>query len=227
MKKIVALVLILVFAFAAVSCNDGDGVGATSEKILAMYNRKAPTKSVTVATYKFAETTLTDTTILVTGKIDGTKAAAELTEITQRLRTVEDGSNAEIVGPIVTTETVKEFYEGFGVRSKVDGGAWSAWDESAANFAANKSIALNLNDSKLDNINEDGNKVTFTVAAANTESVFGKAVSAPISVTITHDGACVVGVVLEYVEAATADTPEMTIKIEVEYTYDIETITIG
>lgn len=229
MKRFIAFALILVLAFTAVSCNGGDkDRGATSDKILSMYNRQTPTKSVTVATYTFSDTALTDVTTLVSGKIDGTKNAAELTQVTQRLRTVEDGSNAEIVGPIVTTETIKEYCDGLGLRSKVDGGAWTDWDANGANFATGSgSIILNLNDSKLSNITDEGKTITFTVAAANTESVFGKAVSAPINVTVAHDGACVVGITLEYVEAATADTPEMSIRIEISYTYDNELITIG
>ena len=239
MKKIIAFALVLVLAFAMVSCNitgggTGDGTGGTgesagenSEKILAYYNRRSPTKSTTVATYTFSDTVLQDVTTLVSGKINGNMTAAVLTSVTQRLRTVADGSNAAILGSIEVTTTIKEYLEGYGVHTQVNGGLWGAWDLSLGNFAPEEgSIALNLTDSKLLNVKEEGRTFTFTVAAANTEAVFGKAIASNVDVAIVHDGACVVRIALSYKEAATATTPETDVKIEVNYTYDIENITI-
>ncbi len=241
MKRFIAFALILVLAFTVTSCNNagnnnGSGdvgeqpstIGETSEKILAMYNRKSPTKSVTVATYSFGDTKLQDTTILISGKIDGTKAAAELTQITQRLRSVADGSNAAILGSIEETTTVKEFYEGRGVRTQVNGGLWGIWDVSASNFAPSEgSISLNITDAQIKDIKDNGKTISFTVPKANTESVLGKAINSDVSVILKNDGACVVGIEIVYSEAATANTPKIDVSIKVEYTYDIENITIG
>lgn len=239
MKKFIAFALVLVLAFAIVFCDTTGGtgggtggtvepVGATSEKILAMYSRRSPTKSETVATYTFSDTVLQDTTTLISGKVDGTKEAAKLIQVTQRLRTVADGSNAAILGSIEETTTIKEYFEGYGVRTKVNKGMWGGWDTSLGNFAPDEgSIALNITDSKLQNIKEEGKSFTFTVAAVNTESVFGKAIASNVNVMVVHDGACVVQIALAYTEAATANTPATDVEIVVNYTYDIENITIG
>lgn len=244
MKRLLAFVLILVLAFTVTSCNNSgnnggntDGgnteqpstVGATSEKILAMYTRRSPTKSVTVATYSLSnEVVLQDTTTLVSGKIDGTKTVAKLTQITQRLRSVADGSNAAILGAIEETTTVKEFFEGRGVRTQVNGGLWGGWDVSASNFAPSEgSITLNITDAQIKDIKDEGKTVSFTVPKANTESVLGKAIKSDVNVTVKNDGACIVGIELVYSEAATANTPEIEVTIKVDYTYDIENITIG
>ena len=236
MKRFIAFALILVLALSVVSCNTTGGgttdtntdVGETSAKILAMYSRKSPTKSVTVATYQFLDVTLQDTTTLVSGKIDGTKDAAKLTQVTQRLRSVADGSNAIILGPIQETTTVKEYWEGRGVRTQINGGGFGSWDSSASNFAPSEgSITLNISDSQISDVKEEGKQISFKVAAANTETVLGKKIASDVVVTIQHDGACVVGIALTYTEAATANSPKIDVNIKVEYSYDIENITIG
>ena len=190
-----------------------------------MYARSTPTKSITTVNYNFEGQTLTDTTTLISGKIDGNLEAATLTQITQRLRTVEAGSNAAILPFIEETVTNKEYLEGRGVR--VNGGAW---DSAAKNFApSDGSITLNLTEEVMLNAKESDKTITFNVAKANTEAVFGKVINANVSVTIKHDGASIVSIDIVYVESATKnpDTPETRVEISVKYSYDIENVTIG
>ena len=106
-KRIIALALVVVLALSAVSCSftfgGGDEPAGTgiSGKVVAMYARSTPTKSITTVNYNFEGQKLTDTTTLISGKIDGNLEAATLTQITQRLRTVEAGSNAAILPSFV------------------------------------------------------------------------------------------------------------------------------
>lgn len=230
MKKIIAFALIFVLAFSLASCDLGALGGGTpadagevSSKILAMYSRSIPTESVTTITSEFAGRTLTSTVTLTSGKIDGKLNAAVLTEVKQELRSVAEGSNATIMGEISTTTTVTEYLEGRGTR--INGGSW---DPSGVNFSPFEgSITLNVTDSKILNVKENGKTYTFVVAAENTESVFGKAIGANVSVSLTHDGASIVGVKLDYIEPATSDLPEIQISIKVDYSYSIKNINIG
>lgn len=233
MKRILAFVLTLVLALLAVSCNMGSS-GGISAKIVEMYNRKSPTKSVTVATYEYDDEVIKDTITLVTGKINGTINVAKLTEIKERLRTVADGSNAQIVPEIKKTETISEYYEGKGVRTKTDKEPWTDWDPAAKSFApTDGSVSLNITESNIKAVKEEGKKISFTVSAVDTQAVFGVGIASDVKVELAHDGACVVGITLQYHEAATAETPDkpstpaVKVTIEVVYTYDIEPITVG
>ena len=230
-KRFIALALIFVLAFSLASCDIGSilmpnapqDTGEVSAKILAMYKRSAPTKSVTEVNYTFAGKTLTDKKVLMSGKIDGKLEAAILDQVEQKLRTVADGSNASILGEIEEIKTYKEYLEGQGVRT--NGGAW---DSSESNFAPTEgSIALNVSDSVIVNVKETGNTITFVIAKDNTERVFGKPIGANVSVSVKHDGASIVEIRLDYIEPATSGLPEMEVSMVVNYYYGLQNITIG
>ena len=230
-KRFIALALIVVLALSLASCDlrslllpgVPQNTGEVSEKIIAMYGRSTPTRSETVVTYTFAGKTLRDTTTLMKGKIDGKLEAAILDQVTQKLRTVADGSNASILGEIEETKTYKEYLEGQGVRT--NGGAW---DSSESNFAPSEgSITLKINDAVIVNVKENGNTITFVIAKENTKSVFGKEIGANVSVALKHDGASIVEIKLDYIEPAVSDLPEMEVSIVVNYYYGLQNITIG
>ena len=226
MKKIIALLMILALTFLATACGDGEGDPDYVSEINTMYSVSIPTKSVSVVKYEFASYTLTDKTTVVSGKVDGTLAAAVMTEETQRLRTVEDGSGVEVVDFIETVTTVTEYLEGKGTR--VTGK--KKWDAEGQNFAFTQgSIALGITSDNVKDVKKVDNTYTFIVTPDNTEAVFGEAIPSTVEVTVIHDGASVVGLKLSYVVAANneASTPETTVTVDIVYSYDIEKITIG
>lgn len=228
MKKIIALALVLVFSLAAViSCSGGGSSGDSTdvEKIAAYYAASLPTKSVTTTTYEFSNKKLTDTATLVTGRIDGEYDAAVLTETTERIRDIDSGSGDQVLGVIESKTTVTEYLEGSGVR--VNGGAWNISGTSFAPTA--ESIAMNITKDNVKDLKLDGKTYTFTVTKANTEAVLGYAVDAPVYVSLTHDGASIVGVTISYTLPADAATGaiETDVTIKIVYTYDIERVSIG
>ncbi len=238
-KRFIALALIFVLALSFVSCNTTPGqqsAGETSDKIVAMYKRSTPTKSVTTITYEFYDEILIDTVTIVSGKVDGTLDAATYKQVKQRLRSVSSGSNASILDNVETQTFEKEYLQGMGVRVKGGG-----WDPTASSFAPEDgSLGLNVTDSLITDIKEDGKTISFTVAKANTKTVFGKEIGADVAVVIKSDGAKIVGISLTYTEPAIAlddplndpelpnpELPDTKISIEVAYSYDIEKISIG
>ena len=226
MKKIIALLMVLVLAFAMVGCGEDDGGTDYVAEINTMYSVSLPTKSVSVVKYQFASYTLTDKTTLVSGKVDGTLAAAVLTKETQRLRTVEEGSGVEILDFIVTDVHVTEYLEGKGTRENRKG----RWNADGENFAfTSGSIAIGITNDNVSDVKKVGNTYTFIVTPDNTAAVFGEAIPSTVEVTVTHDGASIVGLKLSYVVAANAEsnTPETTVTVDIVYSYDIEKINIG
>lgn len=238
-KRFIALALIFVLALSFVSCSSQDA-GETSEKIIAMYKRSTPTKSVTTTTYKlyseFYEEDVVDTVTIVSGKVNGTLDAATYKQVKQRFRPVSSGSNASILDNIETQTLEKEYIQGMGVRVK--GGNW---DPTAPSFAPEEgSLGLNLTDSLITDVKEEGKTISFKVAKANTSTVFGKEIAGDVLVVIKHDGAKIVGISLTYTEPATVlddplnnpdlpnpELPDTKVSIEVAYSYDIEKINIG
>jgi hypothetical protein len=225
-KKIIALLLVLTLTFFATACGEEDGGPDYVAEINRMYSVSVPTKSVSVVKYEFASYTLTDKTTVVSGKVDGTLTAAVMTEETQRLQTVEDGSGIEIIDFIKTEVKVTEYLEGKGTRVNRKG----RWDAEGQNFAfVAGSIAIAITNDNVNDVKKVGNTYTFVVTAANTAAVFGEAIPSSVEVTVTHDGASVVGLKLSYVVAANAEssTPETTVTVDIVYSYDIEKINIG
>lgn len=233
-KRFIALALIFILALSFASCDISSGsqdVGEISSKIIAMYNRSTPTKSVTTMKSESAGVLTIDEITITSGKIDGNLDAATYKAVQQRFNTVSSGSNAMIIDPVGQTPVEKEYIKGMGVRIK--GGTW---DPTADSFApTDGSLGLNVTDSTISNVKEEGKTISFTVVKANTQAVFGMAINADVSVVIKHDGASIVAISLSYVEPAVEsadpmnepDMPETQFSIEIKYSYDIEKINIG
>lgn len=223
MKKIIAIILAITCAFAMFSCQEekADPI----ETLNAMYKASVPTKVVTDTTEVLGSITLTGTSTLKTGKIDG-KIATTYTYSYQELRSIEDGVDS-VEKPWIEVSGTKEYYEDKGVR--VNGGSW---DSDEFNFApAAGSIAINISNENIKDFKEDAatKTVTFTVAADKSAAVFGEenAIAANVSVTITHDGAVITGITLSYTVESTEDEyPDAVVTIKTVYTYDLEEITI-
>lgn len=223
MKKIIAIILAITCAFAMFSCQGkkADPI----DTLNAMYKASAPTKVVTDTTEVLGSITLTGTSTLKTGKIDG-KIATTYTYSYQELRSIEDGVSS-VEKPWIEVSGSKEYYEDKGVR--IDGGSW---DDEGFNFAPSAgSIAVNVTkDNVTDLVADDAAKtITFKVAADKTAEVFGEenAIGADVSVTVTHDGVVVTGTTLSYTVEGTEDEyPDAVVTIKIAYSYDLEEITI-
>ncbi len=220
MKKITAILLILTCIFALFSCGGSDTVG----KVNNMFKAVAPTKVVTVTTETIGDTVLTSTSTLLSGTVDG-KAAATYEFKNMQLRSIEEGSGDVEVLPWVEISGLYEYVEDKGVR--IDGGKWQ---DDMYNFAPTAgSVALKLTKKLIKDVEEDKAKKTvkFTVAADNTEAVFGENIESDVLVVITHDGSAITGIELTYtVPASNKSHPDIETSVEILYSYDIEKIVI-
>lgn len=222
MKKILAIILVLACSLALFACEDE--TADTITEINNMYNAFAPSMIVTETTQTFGNYTLTSSSTLKTGKVDGFDASVYEYSY-QRLRSVEDGATAEIVGVIETVTGKWEYHAEKGYRE--NGGKWDDGYDFAPEAGA---IALKITaDTVQDLKNDSENKtITFTVLAANTEAVLGNKIDADVAVTLTHSGADITGVTLTYTvsNADNADYPEISVVIKAQYSYDSQQITI-
>lgn len=224
MKKILALILVLTCGFAMFSCDES---GDTMNKVDKIFKAVAPTKIVTETTEVFdGKLTLTSTSTLKSGKVDGFAAATyEYTK--QTLRTVEEGAGDTELLPWVETSGLLEYHDDKGLRT--DGGKWDIDGENFAPAAGEmgpKFSAKNVKDIKED---KENNTITFTVPAGKAALVFGEdaAPAADVFVTITHDGSAVTSVILSYeIKADKKDHPDVEVTIKVLYSYEAEQITI-
>lgn len=223
MKKIIAIILAITCAFAMFSCQKEKADPIDTLNV--MYKASAPTKVVTATTEVLGSITLTGTSTLKTGKIDG-KIATTYTYSYQELREIKEGISS-VEKPWIEVSGSKDYLEDKGVR--INGGSW---DEEGFNFApAAGSIAIKLTkDNVTDFTADEATKtITFKVAADKTAEVFGEenAIASDVSVTVTHDGAVVTSTALSYTIESTEDEyPDAVVTVKVDYTYDLEEITI-
>ena len=223
MKKIIAILLIAVTCLGAlVSCGGGNNpVDAVGE----MYRNSEPTKVVAKSTLTFGEKKLEANYTLTVGYIDGIKAAVyEATE--DKMNEIEDGSGDQIIGPIGSVYTKLWYREDRGVCDATKTPV--KWDSEAQSFVPAKgAVAINLSSRYVNDATYENNTLTFTVPAARTDEVFGGdlAVNADVSVTMIDDGAVVTYIKLSYTLPANGNNPETKTDIEVNYTYDLESIT--
>ena len=233
MKRIFALLLVVVLcASALTSCQILDmftGGGGKSDgfnEVAVMYADSQPTKITAKTTHKLDEAVVLNGTYeLKVGEVDGKPAATYVGEYDE-LRTVDEGSGQEIKEHVVTKSFSTDYIEGKGVR--YNGGEWDATGTTI--IPAKGGIALNIDASLATSSSYKDNKLTFVVAANNTEKLLGegKGVNAPVQVEIVTDGSLVVGVTLSYTLPADTATNagEIQVKIEVLYFYDLELLTI-
>jgi hypothetical protein len=225
MKKIISIILVLMCAFALFSCGDENTTDLTIAGINEMYNATSPTKVDITTTQTFGKYTLTGTSTLTTGIVDGFSATVyEYSQ--QQLRDVESGSGEDILDPIETVTGSWVYHEDLGYRE--NGGDW---DITGDDFTPETgAIALNISkDTVKDFQNDAENKtVTFTVEAANTETVFGDAIASDVAVVIVYSGADITSVSLSYkiTDPDKNSHPEIAITVKAEYSYDSQVITI-
>lgn len=224
MKKILSIVLVLACVFAMFSCGEAEDI---MKKVDSIFNAVAPTKIETTTEESFdGKLTLTSTSVLKTGKVDGFDAST-YEYVKQELISIEDGAGDTEKLPFEETRGILEYHDDKGLR--VDGGKWDVDGENFAPTAgemAPKFSAKNAKDVKED---KETNTITFVVPADKTEAVFGKdaAPAADVFVTLTHDGSAVTSIVLTYkVEAEKKNQPDIEVKITVLYSYKAEQINI-
>jgi hypothetical protein len=224
MKKILSIILVLACVFAMFSCGE---VGDIMNKVDSIFNAVAPTKIVTETTESFdGKLTLVSKSTLKSGKVDGF-AAATYEYVNQKLLSVEAGAGDTELLPWEEVSGLLEYHDDKGLR--VDGGKWDVDGENFAPTAgemAPKFSEKNVKDVKEDKAN---NTITFVVPAAKTAAVFGEdgAPNADVFVTLTHDGAAVTSITLNYkVEAEKKNQPDIEVTVKVLYSYEAEQITI-
>ena len=221
MKKIIAVLLVVCSCLSVlVSCgsNDVDTVGA-------MFRNSQPTKVVATTTQTFAGRKLESKYTLTVGYVDG-KNAAIYEGYEDVMRDIESGSGVDIVQPIERVPTKLWYYENKGVCDATK--TPQKWDKNAESFVPEKgAVALNLSSKYIKTYTYEGDTLTCTVPAAKSEEVFGEALSADAELIIVNDGAVITYVKISYTipEDSSKSLPEQTVVIEVNYTYDLETIT--
>lgn len=234
MKKIIVLILaVALCATAFTSCElinkliGGEEGDDTLANVAAMYNMSAPTKVVATTTQDFGSYELNCNYELVTGYVDNSLASV-YTVTTEELRTVEEGGNTEEVKEMIKSTTKKtEAIEGFGART--NGGDW---DPAGAVWAIGRGrMAINLDESAVENVSYENHTLTFVVPAANVATVLGQDfstyITGDVEITIVDDGAVITSIDLHYYLAGDGvNLAESEMTVKVVYTYDLERITI-
>lgn len=243
MKKIILLLLVLaisVATFASCKLFKKPQTNTTTpdpvvkepsaiEKVTEMYRNSAPTKVTATTTQTITEDIeLVCVYELVNGNVDNAPASV-YTEKKQELETVEAGGGTEVIKPLVKeTVRVTEAIEGIG--SRVNGGNWNA--QGSVTNIVRGGMAIYLNEAYLTNVKYENNKLTFVIPVANVATVLGDSyatyIASDVYVTIANDGAVITSIELSYNLKANeaAKLPETPMVVKVEYTYDLEEITI-
>jgi len=231
MKKIVVFLLIVALCVPALfACKNKEETPSNPaiQQVAKMYSVSQPTKVVAKTTQVINSVKLSCDYTLTTGYVDNAAASVYVSNI-QEIRSVEEGGQNEEVKDIIKSYTrTIESIDGKG--SRTNGGEWNA--EGQVWTIGRGRMALNLDESALTNVKYENHVLTFTVPQANAAKVLGEEYAADISsdvlVTIVDDGAVVTSVELHYNLAGNADInlSESVMTVKVDYTYDIEKITI-
>ena len=228
MKKIVSLALVLVLCLSMLaSCSDKKAI----EKVAEMYENSAPTKVVSTTVQTVGQQVLTSRYSLTTGNI-GSLRAAIYEEDYSEMRTVENGGLTDIIyGPISTEPRIYQYIEGKGTRTihKETGNVIVDWTLEGKAYVIDKGeMAMTLTKKLIENVEYENHVFSFTVPAENTARVFGVANNLPVdaSVRITDNGAEIISVHIEYTVPADGTVPDNHVVIDIEYTYNINRITI-
>lgn len=231
MKKIVVFLLIVALCVPALfACKNKEETPSNPvmQQVAKMYSVSQPTKVVAKTTQVIDSVKLSCDYTLTTGYVDNSAASVYVANI-QEIRSVEEGGQNEEVKDLIKSYTrTIESIEGKG--SRTNGGEWNA--EGTVWTIGRGRMALNLDESAVTNIKYENHVLTFTVPKANAAKVLGEEYAADISsdvlVRIVDDGAVVTSVELHYNLAGNADInlSESVMTVKVDYTYDIERITI-
>ena len=234
MKKIIVLILTLALCAATLSScglvNKIKGMFKSPlDDVAVMYSNSAPTKVTATTKQVFKSYELNCSYELVTGQVDGMTASV-YTVVTEEPESLANAGGTDVVKPFIKTTTKKtEAIEGIG--SRTNGGNW---DPAGTAYALGRgTMAINLDKKSVTNVKYENHVLTFTIPNANIATVLGSGfvdlIAGDVEVTIVDDGAVVTSIELHYTavgnEKANVAESEMTIKVE--YTYDIEQITIS
>lgn len=225
MKRIFALLLVVVMAVMALaSCAPAeDGIASTKQ----YYENSAPKKIVVVSTEQFGSQLLDMTTTITNGYL-GNLYAATKTVVGKRMRSITEGSGENVEAYIEDINTTDWYVEGYGISS--DKG--TTWDANGVSFVPlTGAIAINLDETLLENVKYENNVLSFKVSKANVAAVFADDIAnmgADVECEIVNDGAVVTSVSLSWTVPATenATGEDIAVSIVVEYTYDLERLNI-
>lgn len=220
MKKIVSVITLLAIVVCTLaSCAPG------VDAVISCYNKSYPQKIVVESQQMFGNDGLSSVTTLIRGTTGDDFTALMTVEETE-LRSIDEGSGTIIYSPEKTVSTSKHYREGYGVREKdvLGDNVWSEWDDDGVNFfPAKGELGLNLDTSVMTDVQYADNVLSFTVKAGEATKVFGadSDIKSDVHVTITTDGAVVLGVTVEYVVPADAEkgTKEMSVTVKATYSY--------
>ncbi len=238
MKKLISIVLILSCAFLLFSCGkteetvEPDLTQDTIDQINAMYNAIAPTKVETVSTIAFGNHVLESTSVLKKGFVDG-YAATVYNYSRQEIRSIEEGSNADYLDPIVTIVGGWQYHEDNGYREMDEiSGKFGDWDfevEDPTPAPGANILKINKNTVTDFSVDKENNVITFTVTVKNSEKVFGMEATSDVTVTMVHSGADVTSVSLSFLGKVPdkKDYPEASITVTATYSYEIQEIDLG
>ena len=229
MKKIVVLLLIAALVVPTLfSCVEQ--VVTPVNVVAGMYKVSQPTKVVATTKQIIVPDILEldGRYEIVTGYVDS-KPASVYKMQTEEIRSVEEGGQNEEVKELVkTTSRVVEAIEGKG--SRINGGDWNA-EGTVWNIGRGR-MALNLSNDYVKSYTYNNHVLTLEVAKENAANVLGEEyaqyIDSDVHIVIVDDGAVVVSVELTYFIAANeeANLGRSEMHVKVDYTYDIERITI-
>ena len=232
MKKIAIFLLIVALCvpmlFACKPQVEEEVKDGPMQQVARMYSVSQPTKVVAKTTQNVGGLTLNSNYSITTGYVDNA-AASVFVSYVEEIRSIEEGGQNEEVKDIIKSyNRVTEAIEGKG--SRTNGGEWDA-EGKVWNIGRGR-MALNLVESAVTNIKYENHVLTFVIPKANIATVLGAEyandISSDVKVTIVDDGAVVTSVELVYNLSGNADINlvESTMYVRVDYTYDIEKITI-
>lgn len=184
------------------------------------YANSLPTKIVGNTVEQFGEKSLKGYYELIIDSIDGVEIA-KFYQKYDRVKSLEDGATAEIVGMYETVEQTLEYVQGQGVRYDGKGN----WVDEPSFVPEKGGVSFNLDPSKITKASFKDGTLTCTVPAANTEDVLGIDIAADVNVTIVTDGEVVLSVTMLYsLQSETSATAS--VSIEIEYSYDNQQLVI-
>ena len=226
---------------AAPQAPDRDSVAGAIAMALKCIENSAPTAVITDVTRVVgnAAFTLNSHYELRTGTYAG-KNATVYTEVEEKLRSVEDGSDTTVESPFETKEYRKEYLQGKGLRETDENGVMGKWKSTGLNFApAAGSIVLNLSEESITKATYAyatyNNTLSFTVPYDNLEDVFGVNIDgdvyvdadSDVSVTIVNNGAQIISIAISYNIKADAPVPPQTVTMVTTYDYGIHIVEIA
>lgn len=228
MKKIIAFVLLICLCVPAMFACSKIEARSNAKDIVEKYSVSQPTKVFATTKQTVNSVVLDSTYEIITGYVDNAPAFVYKAS-TEQIRSVEDGGeNEEVKDLIKITDVVIEGIEGKGTRT--NGGEWK---EDGVQWSIGRGrMALNLDGKLLKDVVYEGNTFTCTVPFENVAAVFGTTYSADMAsdvlLVIKDDGAVITSIELWYNLKADAEANITTssMYVKVDYTYDIERITI-